>query len=186
MCRISGPWATQDIIPKHWLSSQISYRISTRKSDGARPDTISDIWSVGGYLQIRPNILSIPVYRYLRKRLWTYRKPCSCPVSPTWLVQPQHTEQATTSLIMQECIYTNMATYRAFHKFPQICTANHATFPIQMNAIIVYICSNFWGTQYMVPWCVLHIHDFQYRNNLANSNFLYDFFSIWKIFHDDF
>ena len=28
-------------------------------------------------------------------------------------------------------------TYRAFHKLPQIYTANHATFPIQMYAITV-------------------------------------------------
>ena len=27
-------------------------------------------------------------------------------------------------------------------------TANHATFPIQMYAIVVLICGNFWGTQY--------------------------------------
>ena len=34
-------------------------------------------------------------------------------------------------------------TYRAFHKLPQIYTANHATFPIQMYAITVWICGNF-------------------------------------------
>ena len=42
----------------------------------------------------------------------------------------------------------NLDTYRAFHKLPQIYTANHATFPIQMYEIAVWICGNFWGTQY--------------------------------------
>ena len=32
-----------------------------------------------------------------------------------------------------------MFVYRAFHKLPQIFTANHATFPIQTYAITVYI-----------------------------------------------
>ena len=43
--------------------------------------------------------------------------------------------------------------YRAFHKLPQIYTANQATFPIQMYAFTVKICGNFWGTQYIV-----HLH----------------------------
>ena len=34
-------------------------------------------------------------------------------------------------------------TYRAFPKLPQIYTANHATFPIQMYSITVQICGNF-------------------------------------------
>ena len=38
--------------------------------------------------------------------------------------------------------------YYVFHILPQIYTANHATFPIQMYAITVYIFGNFWGTQY--------------------------------------
>ena len=33
--------------------------------------------------------------------------------------------------------------YKAFQKLPQIYTANHATFPIQMYAITVQICGNF-------------------------------------------
>ena len=33
--------------------------------------------------------------------------------------------------------------YRAFYKLLKIYTANHATFPIQMKAITVYICGNF-------------------------------------------
>ena len=32
--------------------------------------------------------------------------------------------------------------YRAFHILPQLYTANHATFPIQMYAITVLICGN--------------------------------------------
>ena len=40
-------------------------------------------------------------------------------------------------------------TYRAFHTFPQIYTVNHATFSMQMYAITVQICGNFWGTQQM-------------------------------------
>ena len=34
------------------------------------------------------------------------------------------------------------------HKLPQIYTANHATFPIQIRKITVQICGNFWVTQY--------------------------------------
>ena len=40
-------------------------------------------------------------------------------------------------------------------KLPHICTANHATFPIQIRKITVQICGNFWVTQYYVviaPW----------------------------------
>ena len=33
-------------------------------------------------------------------------------------------------------------------KLPQIYTANHATFPIQIRKITVQICGNFWVTQY--------------------------------------
>ena len=34
-------------------------------------------------------------------------------------------------------------------KLPQIYTANHATFPIQIRKIKVQICGNFWVTQYI-------------------------------------
>ena len=34
------------------------------------------------------------------------------------------------------------------HKLPQIYTANHAIFPIQIRKITVHICGNFWVTQY--------------------------------------
>ena len=40
--------------------------------------------------------------------------------------------------------------YYVFHILPQIYTENHATFPIQMYAILVYICGNFWCTQYIL------------------------------------
>ena len=33
--------------------------------------------------------------------------------------------------------WNNYIVYRAFHKLPQIFTANHATFPLQMYAITV-------------------------------------------------
>ena len=36
------------------------------------------------------------------------------------------------------------------HKLPQIYTANHATFPIQIRKITVQICGNFWVTQYLL------------------------------------
>ena len=39
--------------------------------------------------------------------------------------------------------------YRVAHKLPQIYTANHATFPIQIHKITVQISCNFWGTQYI-------------------------------------
>ena len=35
-----------------------------------------------------------------------------------------------------------------FHILPQTYTANHATFPVQMNAITVKICGNFLDTKY--------------------------------------
>ena len=38
--------------------------------------------------------------------------------------------------------------YGARHILAQIFTANHVTIPIQMYAITVHICGNFWGTQY--------------------------------------
>ena len=39
-------------------------------------------------------------------------------------------------------------TYWVTHKLPQIYTANHATFPIQIRKITVQTCGNFWVTQY--------------------------------------
>ena len=38
-------------------------------------------------------------------------------------------------------------TYWVTKKLPQICTANHATFPIQIRIITVRICGNFWVNQ---------------------------------------
>ena len=32
-------------------------------------------------------------------------------------------------------------------KLPQICTGNHATFPIRIRIITVQICGNLWVTQ---------------------------------------
>ena len=43
-----------------------------------------------------------------------------------------------------------MYMYGVFHILPQIYTANHATFPIQMYAITVQIFGNFLGTQYIL------------------------------------
>ena len=37
--------------------------------------------------------------------------------------------------------------YWVTQKLPQIYTANHATFPIQIHKIAVQICSNFWVPQ---------------------------------------
>ena len=40
--------------------------------------------------------------------------------------------------------------YWVTQKLPQIYTANHATFPIQIGKITVQICGNFWVTKYRV------------------------------------
>ena len=40
-------------------------------------------------------------------------------------------------------------TYWVTQKLPQIYTAYHATFPIQLRKITVYICGNFWVSQYI-------------------------------------
>ena len=42
--------------------------------------------------------------------------------------------------------------YWLVHKLPQIHTANHATFPIQIRIITVQICGILWVTQYMNIW----------------------------------
>ena len=39
--------------------------------------------------------------------------------------------------------------YWVTQKLPQIYTAIYATFPIQIGKIIIQICGNFWGIQYM-------------------------------------
>ena len=39
--------------------------------------------------------------------------------------------------------------YWVTQMLPQIYTANHATFPIQIRRITVQICGNFWVTQYI-------------------------------------
>ena len=43
--------------------------------------------------------------------------------------------------------------YWVTQKLPQIYTANHATFQIQIGKITVLICGNFWVTQYLVSAC---------------------------------
>ena len=48
------------------------------------------------------------------------------------------------SIILKKKIFS----YWVVHKLPQIYTANHATFPIQILKITVQICGNFWVTQY--------------------------------------
>ena len=54
----------------------------------------------------------------------------------------------------QRIRYINLAErirqYWVVHKLPQIYTANHATFPIQIRKITVQICGNFWVTQYIL------------------------------------
>ena len=37
-------------------------------------------------------------------------------------------------------------------KLPQMYTANHATFPIQIRKITVQICGNFWVAQYIAKF----------------------------------
>ena len=41
------------------------------------------------------------------------------------------------------------ARYWVTQKLPQIYTAKHATFPIQVRKNTVQICGNFWVTQYI-------------------------------------
>ena len=41
-----------------------------------------------------------------------------------------------------------LCTYWVTQKLPQIYTAIHTTFPIQIRKITVQICGNFWVTQY--------------------------------------
>ena len=41
-----------------------------------------------------------------------------------------------------------MMRYWVTQKLPQLYTANHATFPIQIRKITVHICGNIWVTQY--------------------------------------
>ena len=45
--------------------------------------------------------------------------------------------------------YSSLIIYWVTQKLPQIYTANHATFPIQIRKIKVQVCGNFWVTQYM-------------------------------------
>ena len=45
-------------------------------------------------------------------------------------------------------IFLPTRSYWVTQKLPQIYTANHATFPIQICKITVQICGNFWVTQY--------------------------------------
>ena len=45
--------------------------------------------------------------------------------------------------------------YWMTQKLPQIYTANHATFQIQIRKITVQICGNFWVTQYISWGCAL-------------------------------
>ena len=59
------------------------------------------------------------------------------------------------------CVSITDGSYRELHKLPQIYIANHATFRIQMYAITVQICGNFWGTQYssqhtLKPGCAIN------------------------------
>ena len=48
-------------------------------------------------------------------------------------------------------IYGRTSIYWVVHRLPQIYTANHATFPIQIRKITVKICGYFWVTQYSRP-----------------------------------
>ena len=48
--------------------------------------------------------------------------------------------------ILLSCLW--LYPYWVTQKLPQIYTANHATFPIQIRKITVQICGNFWVTQY--------------------------------------
>ena len=43
--------------------------------------------------------------------------------------------------------YIGRTVYWVTQKLPQIYTANHATFPLQIRKITVQICGNFWVTQ---------------------------------------
>ena len=45
------------------------------------------------------------------------------------------------------CTYIH--TYWVTQKLPQIYTANHATFPVEMRKITVQIGGNFWVTKYI-------------------------------------
>ena len=42
--------------------------------------------------------------------------------------------------------------YCATQKLPQIFTANHGTFPIQIRKITVQICGNFWSPSILRMW----------------------------------
>ena len=48
-----------------------------------------------------------------------------------------------------------LPTYWVTQKLPQIYTANHATFPIQIRKITLQICGNFWVTQYMASYHIV-------------------------------
>ena len=62
-----------------------------------------------------------------------------------------------STLIKDILNWMHICIYWVTHKLPQIYTANHATFPIQIRKITVHICGKFWVTQYgRTPeywWC---------------------------------
>ena len=69
------------------------------------------------------------------------------------IVQPSslsHTFSLFSSSVSAILILPNLNAYWVTQQLPQIYTANHATFPIQICKITVQICGNFWVTQYVL------------------------------------
>ena len=53
----------------------------------------------------------------------------------------------TRHVLITDTLGSYISSYWMTQKLPQIYTANHATFPIQIRKITVQICGCFWDTQ---------------------------------------
>ena len=65
--------------------------------------------------------------------------------------------------------------YYVFHILQQIYTINNATFPIQMYAITVQICGNFWGIKYIkiVYFFLAHLSSLSNSSKLLKSGIFF-------------